>query len=761
MPDIFGSEIYDVPRHSSKCRILVYSHISSGTDDPDFKGAVNCSRDVIDCSTTKTIKTGGAANFTLVARRNYFNYIYPNDYVYIYFDPGDGRGFIRVFFGFIDRIERNITVGGNGETNTKFVVVCSDFTKAFDRTNVYFNPSILQRGDFASQHFGSNIGGTVLRSKGLTIHGSPAEVVLSLVQKLLGFGVQFVVPKTHPKIGARRLNNSRKRRFKNLLSVLASDYQDVQSPEELEKIRSEVDHLVSQLTDATKSGIVSVKEKVDFIKANDSQTFTAMKTLADQGPWTDVMASNYVLSDLLAKRARLGNVLKESEFYSQTDQSLLDLIDFRFMEMEAISGEVMEAGIYQSTGPLWSIMNTWANADINELFCDLRAVGINEDFDLKAGAYNNTGDELDASTGIQMIPALIMREHPFATIESVKTSVPVDYIGMKLTSVPLGGYGDTGIWSKTPNVPGRKVSTIQSLRPSRAEQERVEAAKHLDVCVITVQDIINEKIGRSDADVCNLIEVYADLGIGQAGKYMDNDVQPICTPVSVLRDGLRVRTFMSKFARWPAAKHGAGEIDSPGARFQTIRWSLLMDHWYQHNKEYLSGTITTRAFPEIRVGYRLDIIDRRESYYVEGASHNWSYTDKGGMLTSGFTLSRGQRNDPYPVYVLPALRGWGGLENRNEISRLADCFKTRNTSATDRSSLLLGDSNIYKDQVMEGHYLENITDLPVGENKKTWAKNQNGYLSSGATPNLSDPDKATIKDWERYFKSVEQIDKES
>jgi hypothetical protein len=155
----------------------------------------------------------------------------------------------------------------------------------------------------------------------------------------------------------------------------------------------------------------------------------------------------------------------------------------------------------------------------------------------------------------------------------------------------------------------------------------------------------------------------------------------------------------------------------------------MLDHWYQHNGEYLNGSMTTRAFPEIRVGYRLDIIERRESYYVEGTNHNWSLKENGAVLTSAFTLSRGQRNDPFPVYVLPALEGWGGTHSRGDQSRLAIYFNQKNPSAVVRSSILFGPENL------DHEMLENLTDIPSKEN--VWSKDEKGYLASGAT-NVSD-----------------------
>jgi hypothetical protein len=765
MPDIYGSEIYDVPRQSSRCQILIYSHISKGTEDQTFTGAVNCSRDVIECTTSKTIKAGGGASFILVPRRNYLNYIFPNDYVYIYFDPGDGRGFILTFFGFIDRIERSVSTGGNGETTTRFTVTCSDFTKAFDKTNVYFNPHIVDRGDFASQHFAGtkNLGGSALRTKGITVYGTPADVVMSLAQRLMGFGAQFSVPASHPEVGALA-DASRKRRFKNLLKVLASDFQDLESPDDLLREQTEINAEMAQVMERAKSEMTTpLSEQISFIKlwrsASTGSPFS-LSTSASLGDQGSLNAASALMAALGSSSSyekindpNVNAAIEEGQTIYGTELSLLDLIDFSFIESPAISGAILSAQIWQSQGPLWSIMNSWSNDLVNELFCDLRPLGFTETFDLRSGSYSNEPDYLygNIGGGVQFVPAIVMREYPFSTVESVIPASSVKVLGHDLGSVPLGGYGDDGIWSKGRNEPGRQVSNISALNPFLLVEDSVaQAEKHLDVCVISVKDIINERIGRTDADVVNLIEVYADIGMGEMGKYMDNDVQPISNPISIMRDGLRVRTYTSKFARWPAEKMGSAGLDNPGSRYQTIRWALLIDHWYQHSKEYLNGTFTTRAFPEVRVGYRLDIKERAESYYVEGVGHNWTYSDKGGMLITNLTVSRGQRNDPFPVYVLPALAGWGGVNNRDDESRLAQYFVQKNPSAVTGSSVICGDSDVFTDK-----YLENFTDMKNKYN--VWSSNTKGYLAAGATPSLSE---ASLGDaWDNLGETYEALKK--
>jgi hypothetical protein len=426
------------------------------------------------------------------------------------------------------------------------------------------------------------------------------------------------------------------------------------------------------------------------------------------------------------------------------DYHIFDLIDFRLMEFDAIDGSILATPIWSSSGPVWNVMNSWSNDMINELFCDLRPVNYNKEKDYVDGIYTKASDEIRGNVGgsgasVQYAPSLVMREYPFSTIEGVPPGPqPVAILKTTLGAVPFSGKtvegSSGGLFSQQPNVAGRRVITIKALNPYQIvlTKGKKQATKHLDVATISVKDIISERIGRSDADVVNLIEVFADFGLGPDHQFLTQDVQPISNPVSVVRDGLRVRRYTTKYARWAAERYKSEGVDTPMTRYQTIRWAMMLDHWYQHNSEYLNGTINTRAFPEIRVGYRLDILERRESYYVEGTNHSWSYTDRGGMLTSAFTLSRGQRNDPFPVYVTPALPNFGGHDNRDSESRLAVSFGQYPPSAVVGSSIAIGEEMSTKAA------LQNTVDIPSTDKK--WSKNKHGYLMSGSAAITSDED---------------------
>lgn len=746
---IYGAwEQLDVPRQSSHCRIIVYSHIT----DNDKNGEINCSMDVVNCSTGKTIKGGGHATFALVPRQNYMNYIFPGDWVNIYFDPGDGRGFIRTFFGFVDRIERNITVSSEGVSNTSFQVSCSDFTKAFTQTAIYFNPHIGDRADFVGLFSGTkNLAGAALRTRGISCYGTPADIVLNLAHLLLGFGAQFIMPPSYPDIGSVS-DYFRRTRLKWVKSRFTKDVQDLIGADTVSQWLDKMKAVAGTYKALLRKGeVAEVSNKI--LTSPAFETLKEKKEIIDQlnqitadylaGGETKEQEIDALLLELLIESIGInaGEVQVAVEIESLlSKRHLLDLLDFSFVEYEAIDGSIVSTPIWTQQGSLWSIMNSYSNDVVNELFCDLRPLSLNYASNgIVSGGYDNGPDELkyspsdiaNSSPPVHYVPALIFREYPFSTIESVN-------VFSKILDVDVENIYIGAIFSKTPGHTGRVVNNL--IRPLNdyvyASNKQAKAYKHLDVVAIQTNDIINETVGRSDHDVCNLMEMYSDGLMGKHAKFMTQDLQPICTPISIARYGLRVRTYETRFARFSSKLQTNQGIDNVGTRYKLARWIIMLDHWFQHNIEYLNGTITTRAFPELRVGYRLDITDRNESYYIDGVNHSWHYPEP---MTTTITVSRGQRYDPYPVYIKPHLPRLHG-ERQAYNSRLALFFKQVDPNAVRRG--LSASEQDYETLLEHG----NVVDDP---NKNVWGEAWEGYLAAEA--NELPTDIVTNKQFEGFL----------
>jgi hypothetical protein len=671
--DPFGGEVFGIPRQKTTCLVFVYSHINTN----DLDGKVDCSLDVISCQTSKAIKGGGSAAFTLVPRREYLNYIFPDDYVDIFFNPGDGRGYIRTFFGFVDRIERTITVGGNGEITTRYNVSCTDFTKAFDRTQIYFNPHIGDRSDFLSA-FSSNIAGTTLRTKGVEIAGSPADIIMNLVHVILGFGSQFALPESYPSNKAAILSSrdARLRWLKTRLDPNIKAAIDAGGLNALiSKISSKIAGIKSFIKNKNEKKAMEALGKLYKPKLTKAQT-AKMLIEVKRAIATNDLTSSSILESLVTGALIPGTDPVKFKAYTtmvaaanaSAPRTLLDLIDFSFLEYDSIDGSICSASIWTQEGTLWALMNSLSNDIVNELFCDLRPLSSNYNEPMQKWNSDYAVDlddtfvkttEPEAVWGgllatnpadtlaVRFAPAIIMREYPFSTIETIDTK-EVSVFEQSLGCIYLGA-----MFSKQPPGKAGRAILIKSDGPvsdwSQAAGSAKDCARHLDVAAISIQDIISESIGRGDAEVTNLIELYSDM-LGDSQKFVFHEVQPIVTPVSVMKHGLRVWSNSTRFADFSVKTSANKGYDTLGTRQKVIRWVIMLDHWKQHNEEYLNGSITTRGFPEIRVGYRLDILERHESYYVEGVTHNWQYPEP---LTTTLTVSRGQRNDPYPVYIKP------------------------------------------------------------------------------------------------------------
>jgi hypothetical protein len=146
---------------------------------------------------------------------------------------------------------------------------------------------------------------------------------------------------------------------------------------------------------------------------------------------------------------------------------------------------------------------------------------------------------------------------------------------------------------------------------------------------------------------------------------------PIINVESVQRHGLRPYTANTNFL--PFFKQGQG------TNFIRLaaNWLKRIHDWYGVAPFQLSGTImTTRMFPEIRIGQRIQELRDEGSitYYVEGVDHNWSHPGPGSTT---ITVTHGEYDDGvsalahlYAQYETPAANA-AALDAIEEQSRLA------------------------------------------------------------------------------------------
>jgi len=406
--------------------------------------------------------------------------------------------------------------------------------------------------------------------------------------------------------------------------------------------------------------------------------------------------------------------------------SFIDLLDFSFIEAAATDGFMTNTVVWDKSGPILSAMRMFSNDIVNELMFDLRPVARGSDVDPEyldscfGGEYSKEKDELGynvdgwgdgkfygSTPAVAYVPAIVFREYPYSCVQGL------DLGGLKILSdkepigyIPFGPiYSEQGggleaqyraIYNYKENLKEVKGGTYSFSNRGCVFEENHAPLKHLDVIKFYDSDLINAQLGRSDKDVFNLFTMSAQDPLQSVYKYILSAFMPVTSAVSIARNGIRAREITTRFANFGNRVVCADGEDldvKAGVTKNMIRWLLLQDHWDQHNQELLSGTIVSRGRPEIRVGYRLDWEDRRESYYVESVSHSWAF---GKEMVTSLQVSRGMRNDPFLSYVPPktativndkATQGFellGG--NRNSDGRLARYFEILDTKSTARAT---------------------------------------------------------------------------
>ena len=531
-----------VRRYHTTCKVLIHGHNS--------QNVLDVSQDVVSISTSKSTKGIGSAAVAVTPSKNYLNLVNANDYINIYFDLGDGNGLTRTFFGLVDRIEENYAVDKLGKPTTTYHIVSSDFQKIFEKTHIYFNPHLQGRDDLIGDIFGtSNIGGVALATKGVAVHGSPADIVQNLVVLMLGFGTQFSLPDSY--------NPSPP--FDSRLALL--------------------DYIESGLSAGSKKIVFDAGGFEKFLAREREIANAAARPRAGQSDEELIASRNDLIFDNLRLKiqgdptnaANFGpGIVNAIPLKGDTTSSLLTILNlFDFVELASIDGYTTSLPIWQGTGPISSLLRTYSNEVVNELIFDLRPMTKSEETE----DYDTIPDEIggnvavegsSSSNGVTHVPAVVFREYPFATINEFDgTDVQInirdenDEVG-KLGNIPYGA-----IFSNRKNEPGRHNVEFPAISYSaRVRGKPIEVNnRKLDVAVIREQEIKKSTFGKTDHEHVNLIETTNESTLLGNSKFFMQELQPITTPIQIMRNGLRVRSTPTRFARFGPAI--ARSLDPP------------------------------------------------------------------------------------------------------------------------------------------------------------------------------------------------------
>lgn len=699
-------------RYHSRLIAVVHSWQSS---EP-----IDLSADLVAVSTSKGVKAVGQFSLVVVPRLNWFNYIYQNDVVNIYYDPGDGvSGWTRVMMGYVDRVFRNeAVVDESGRTSTTFTISGRDFMKAVDGTEIVFRPELAQRPDWKLEErfFFNNIGGMGMMFRGVVGHGPPDVIVGGIMAGMMGYGAQWQLPPSYA--GALKnpvIAGSRNRRTQEAYRRLSAN-------------------TLSALQTLGFGDLVGTGVQDAAVLSNKLR---ALWRLVDRGGESKSAkkALKVIEGDTLAIQSYVNAVIGQSE---NKNGGIYDLLDPSFVEGKCIDGYADAAAVWQAEGALSNIVYKWCNPAINELIFDLRPVATGEnsmsgDNLPEWRGYSRDGDELGINVsgygvqsatvpGVKYVPTMIMREYPFSVAPGLDMR---GFLSLGMFPADIQAFGPVFSSPTTSSDPiSRVLYDYNSLGVPELSNgitsapelydESAPAVKHLDVATVKLNEMTRMSVSRGDGDTFNLFVIYQTL-YPSATRYNLPDYLPIFNLASIARDGVRLREISTNYAGW--TNRTRPEYQQAAGAFLLMRWATLLEHWYQHNAEYLSGTITMRPRADIRVGYRLDIPERAESYYVTDVAHSWE-KDAEGRVRGATTLqvTRGQRTDPFPIYIPPSMgkktvpaKGEKTTEqeqsrinedaqvansvaaaisgNRGTSGRLAKFFFVRSATATERAGI--------------------------------------------------------------------------
>lgn len=564
-------------RYHTKIKVVVHSHLHA---DPIY-----LSDDIITASLGKTIKGVGQASLSVLPRLPLLNLIYPNDLINIYFDVGDGSKWTRTFFGYIDRVEEEYQVSDDGVPSTLYHVICSDWQKAVEKTEIYFNPHLTARPEFSGEDFGVlNIAGSALRTSGVHVTGSPADMVVTVLDAHIGFGSQWVLPSSYPA-NTRSTVSTNDQRISRLLTSL----QGRLSEDQLDNLRQRIESGETE----------SLQRNLDAGRVTDGDTAILQSQGLDEASWRNLVgetgdintddisdpvlatAFTRVENSLQFRQAVFGSTDASPEedsvrkilstYFATIDQnirtsrSIFSVVNSTdFVERTATDGWAVDFALWEKQGSLGNIVRSVSNEIMNELVYDLRPILANED-QLNIGTQWDREDDDIAENegGVRYEPAIVFREYPFSTIYSldarnVRANITSDTGPSSLGIVYFGA-----IFSNKKNDPGRHIVEIPSINVESilaGNSADTPAKKHLDVAVVSETEVRSSRLGRSDADHFNLFELFIQNPLGTAQRHVMADLLPLVTPIHIMRHGLRVRSLTSRFGIIP---QDAAQLTAP------------------------------------------------------------------------------------------------------------------------------------------------------------------------------------------------------
>ena len=324
---------------NTECTCIIHTH-DRGPKYASTK--IDLSPYITGVGVNQHLSGGGAANITLPAVDFIEDLIAAGDIVNIYFNTNRGdvdlynRGRVRVFFGYVESVTRTVAVAGTGAKITTYSISCKDFSKAVRATEIYHNPHLSHQTEekkkgIVRKDVRANLGGIALLSKGMPIQGTPRQIVLQTLMRMLGFGGQWALPASYRE----SLPGSGRNLYERTKTGKQSWANDLQSAKAV--ISNDPD-------DATRAEFITVLAELAKIAVKNKKTVSKL--------WDEYATTSSSQSDL-AKRVRaLANKYRYNQFTFNNPQSLKTgkpaFINNTFFKIQGVSKDKVSRGMGSS-----------------------------------------------------------------------------------------------------------------------------------------------------------------------------------------------------------------------------------------------------------------------------------------------------------------------------------------------------------------------------------------------------------------------------
>jgi len=214
--------------------------------------------------------------------------------------------------------------------------------------------------------------------------------------------------------------------------------------------------------------------------------------------------------------------------------------------------------------------------------------------------------------------------------------------------------------------------------------------------VVDTDEVRSSELGKSESDVRNWIRVHDDprLTATRDGIVVYLEKAGTVNAESIKRFGYKryepttqyifdpggIETVTSDFVGPPAT---TPPKSIPNILQEMSSWNTL---WHHSNELLVNGTIETYHLPDVRVGYRYDLLNRETGknmeFYVEAVSHTLQFPGESSTLAT-VTRGRDPNDKRFSDYLDKLIADGVVQELGSTIDRVGDALKGGEAESTE------------------------------------------------------------------------------